>query len=65
MIKKFSLPIIVFLVGMLFYIAAVLFKILHWGWGVFNGGTLLIIASIIQLIAIVMAIVTLFRIYRN
>lgn len=65
MIKNFSIPIILFLIGLAFGILGVLFKILHWGWGNFHGGTFLIIASVIQLIAIFIAISKLFHIYRN
>ena len=65
MLKKFIVPIIVFLIGIGFYIAAALFKMLHWGLGAFNASTLLIIASVLQLIAIVLAIIQLLKIYRS
>jgi|TARA_R110002020_G_scaffold199778_3_gene401532 hypothetical protein len=65
MLKKFIVPIIVFLIGIGFYIAAALFKILHWGLGVFNAATFLIIASVIQLIAIILAIIQLLKVYRS
>lgn len=65
MLKKFVVPLVLFLIGIAFYILGALLKVLHWGLGNFNGATLLIIASIIQFIAIVLAIVTLVKIYRN
>ena len=65
MLKKFTFSIIVFLIGIAFYILGALFKVLHWGFGAFNPVTLLIIASVVQLFAIILAIVKLIKIYRS
>jgi hypothetical protein len=64
-IKDFIIHLILFLIGVGFYIASALFKILHWGFGFLNGSVLLITASIIQLIAIVIAIIKLISIYKK
>ncbi len=65
MFKQFIFPIVLFLIGIGFYIIAALFKILHWGFGLLNAPNLLIIASIFQLFAIVFAILKLLKIYRG
>lgn len=65
MFKKFIIPIVLFLVGISFYILGALFKILHWGYEFLNGATLLVIASVFQLLAIIIAISKLIKVYRN
>ena len=62
--KKFIFPIIIFLIGIGFYIGGALFKILHWQIGFLNGSVLIIIASLLQLLAIILVIIKLIS-YRN
>ncbi len=57
--KQFALPLLVFLVGMIFTIFGGLLKILHWDFGEINGALLLTIGAIIKVIACVGAIITL------
>lgn len=62
--RKFIFPLILFLIGIAFYIIASLFKILHWEIGFLNGSVLIIVASFLQLLAIIMVIIKLIS-YRN
>lgn len=61
--KSFILPLVLFLCGLIVRIIGALFKILHWELGPFNGGLLITIASLLQIIALVFAIVILLRFY--
>ena len=65
MLKRFIIPIVLFLIGIGFYILGALFKILHWGFGFLNAPNFLIIASLFQLLAISLAILKLLKIYKR
>ncbi len=65
MFKKFIVPIILFLIGIAFYILGAIFKMLHWGYEFLNAPTLLVIAFVFQLLAIIVAISRLIQEYRH
>ncbi|MBL4662332.1 MAG: hypothetical protein JKY22_01935 [Flavobacteriaceae bacterium] len=62
-LKLFIFPIIIFLVGASFSIIGVLFKILHWGFGVISASLFLAIGSLLEVLGIVAIIVVLLRFY--
>lgn len=62
-LKPFIIPIIIFLVGTSFSIMGGLFRILHWELGTINGGFLLAIGSIVEVIGIVIIIALLLSHY--
>lgn len=63
--KNFIIPIIIFLIGIGFYILGVLFKILHWQISFLNGAIFIVIASFLQLFAIVISIIKLASAYKS
>lgn len=64
-IKNFIVPLLIFLIGAGFYIIGVLLKILHWQFGFVDGSLVLIIASFVQILAIIVAIYKLILLYKK
>jgi uncharacterized membrane protein len=62
-LRTFILPIVVFLLGIIFNIIGALFKILHWEYGPFTGGSLLSIGAGIEVLSVVLIIYILLRYY--
>ena len=60
-IKKLIPAIIVFIIGYALTIVGALFKIQHWP----NGGEIYTVGSLIEVVAIVIAILTLIKIYKS
>ncbi len=64
-LKKFIIPLIIFLLGLgLTYIGALL-KIIHFEIGFFNGNALLSIATFLKVIAVVYVIIMLIVFYNK
>lgn len=57
MINKFKIPLVLFLLGMVFTIIGALFKIMHWP----NASLLLIIGSVTEAIAIIILIILILK----
>lgn len=62
-LKTFIPAIVIFLVGFIFSIVGGLFKILHWELGPINGGYLLAIGSIVEVISVTIVILILLFFY--
>ena len=61
--KAFIPAIVIFLIGIIFTIIGALFKVLHWELGHINGGYLLAIGSIVEVISVVIVILMLLVFY--
>ncbi|GEM_PF-3170510 len=64
-LKPFIIPIICFLIGMALTTIGALLKIIHFEIGAVTGNTLLSIATVFKLVAIIWAIAKLIQIYRT
>ncbi len=63
--KPFIVPIIVFLIGWAITYIGALFKIIHFEIGLLTGNKLLIFATIIKVLAIIIAIIKLIILYKK
>lgn len=64
-LKKFKLPIILFLVGMVLITIGAMFKILHWDLGFIDATIFIAIGSLIEVVASIIAIVKLIVLYKK
>ena len=64
-LKKFLLPIILFLVGMVLVTIGAAFKILHWDLGFIDATIFIAVGSVIEVVASIIAIVKLILMYRK
>ena len=64
-LKKFKLPIILFLVGMVLITIGAMFKILHWDLGFIDATIFIAIGSLIEVVASIIAIVKLILLYKK
>ncbi|PVW13104.1 hypothetical protein [Marixanthomonas spongiae] len=63
--KKFLLPIILFLVGMVLITMGAAFKILHWDLCFIDANIFIAIGSVVEVVASIIAIVKLVLIYKK
>ncbi len=64
-LKKFSLPIILFLLGMVLITMGAAFKILHWDLGFIDANIFIAVGSLLDIVASIIAIVKLVLMYKK
>lgn len=60
-IKKFKTPLIVLIIGAALVVIGSIFKIMHWGVGIFQANSLIMLGGIIEVVAALLVILTLLK----